>query len=70
MSKYSDEELKAAVKELKRLSGDPEITAVMDKELKEKLDIKLMKAEFTEEKEKEDAIAFHKNSVSDNIICK
>ncbi len=49
MSKYSDEELKAAVKELKRLSGDPEISAVMDKEFKEKLDIKLMKTEFTEE---------------------
>ena len=74
MSKYSDEELKAAVEELKRLSGDPEVSAAYDKEIKEKLDKYLIEEEYVGQgiklKEKQDAINFHKNGVSDEIICK
>ena len=78
MSKYSDEELKEAVKELKRLSGDPEVSAAYDKELKDKLNSWLIEEEYVgqgiakgkAQKEKEDALNFYKNGVAKEVICK
>ena len=78
MSKYSDEELKEAVKELKRLSGDPEVSAAYDKELKEKLNSWLIEEEYVgqgiakgkAQKEKEAALNFYKNGVAKEVICK
>ncbi len=74
MGKYSDEELKSAVKELKRLSGDVEVMAAYDKEMKEKLDKALIKQagieEGIEKNKIEAAINFYKNKVDKDTICK
>ncbi len=89
MSKYSEEELKAAVNELNRLLNDPIVSAAYEKEREEIMDKALMEAKFTKEgkilgqalelaerkvygitkRDKEIIISFHKNGVSDDIIC-
>lgn len=70
MGKYSDEELKLAVKELKRLSGDVEVMAAYDKEMKEKLDKALIKQAGIEQNKIETAINLYKNKVDKDTICK
>ena len=82
MGKYNDEELKEAVKELKRLSGDVEVMAAYDKEMEDKLDRILIRQEGVEEgiakglkQGQSDTIAqaainLVSNGVTKKIICK
>ena len=78
MGKYTDEELKAAVNELKRLSGDVEVMAAYDKEMEEKLDRILIRQAGIEEGTKQGAkqaisqaaLNFYQNGVNKDIICR
>ena len=70
MGKYNDEELKEAVRELKRLSGDVEVMAAYDKEMEDKLDRILIRQEGIDEATNQAAINFYQNGVSKEIICK
>lgn len=69
MGKYNDEDLKAAVSELKRLSGDVEVMAAYDKEMENKLDRILIRQEVLEETTKNAALNLYQNGVSKDIIC-
>ena len=70
MKKYENHRLREAVETLKRLSRDPEVIALYDKEEKERLD-KISREHYVMRTTiSTNAINFYKNGVSKDIISK